>query len=410
MSTQVQPAGHFFQVNIKSINKLISLWRGHRVRRNFLPKDLYKAAKDYIEELPNTDELPRASSGLTKVYIPRNLSVVFKELGVERSKSRFFTMWNARDLCIKNGYRHLLIPTAHPYKKYNIEEKLPVYNVKQIEQIALYEDNQQKFTAVVKEFVGFLCQSIFPDIVTFTHPYQRNNHIPLVRSDNLPLLIEDDVGKVALIDLGGYKIRIEKLSLTEAIENTKTALFIFPYHFNDIFEVVKIFCPEVVSQFDSLQDLYRETVSAYASIYKDHRSFVQQKIISKKLNLESIEQRKHNLLKKVQSEIDIILQNPNSSFSNPNLQRLFIEKIMAPIIDKLVESHLQEEVSTSYLCSRRIKFNEESFSDVSQDFSTCKEIYLLLINILNKFYQDKEIAYVNQYYCRFKKLSIMVHY
>lgn len=151
MSVQLVSEKHFSKDTIDAVLKFQNLWRGYRVRRNFISKHTYISAKHYIDHCKSLEDIPKACSGITKVYLPAHLPVVFKALGLQKSKRRFFTMCKARDLCIKNGYKSLWIPAARPYKDYNIKEKLPVHDVRQREQIALYEENQEKFTLAISE-------------------------------------------------------------------------------------------------------------------------------------------------------------------------------------------------------------------------------------------------------------------
>lgn len=260
---------------IRSLVKIQSLWRGYTVRRNYLSSDLYIAALQFIENCPTMKDVPRANAGVTKVFLPDQLPVVFKNLGPVRSKNRFFTMWKARDICLRYNYKHLLIPRAHPTLEYNIEDRFPVTHMTLRQQIALYEENQGSFSNAAKDFTGFLCRFIFPDIVTFDHPYLRGDPVPLVRSDNIPFLIEGNVGKVALIDLGGLRARSHELSLDEALESAKTAIYIFPYHFSEIYEVVSSFCPEIQTRFTILEEVCKKTTIQFKSVYADHKAFIE---------------------------------------------------------------------------------------------------------------------------------------
>lgn len=261
--------------SIRQVIKIQSIWRGYQVRKGFISKNLYDLAVQFIQQNPAMMGVPRAASGITPVYLPNLLPVVLKDLGEGRVSKRFCYMWEARDLCLRNGYNHLLIPRAHPYAHFNIEERLPVHEVTQREQIALYEDNKERFSEAVKDFTGFLCQSVFPDILTYTHPYLQKTNIPLGRCDNLPLLIREGVGQIALIDLGGLKIKNGKLAIDEAIEAALAAIYIFPYHFDEILGVVHSFCPEIDRELPQLEEVCRQTLKGFKSIYADHQEFIQ---------------------------------------------------------------------------------------------------------------------------------------
>lgn len=396
MTAHVQGEPRPSHTNIHAFIKLQSLWRGYRVRRNFLSKTLFLSSKAFIDKCSDMSLQPKASAGITKVYLPDHLPVVFKELGPERSKKRFLTMCEARDLCCLMGYRHLLIPSAHPYQRYNIEDKLPVHAVTQREQIALYSENKDKFTQAVREFTGFLCHSIFPDILTETHPYQRESKIPLVRCDNLPLVMEKDKGKIALIDLGGYAIRKEPLSLVEAIESAKTAIFIFPYHFNAIFEAIVENCPEAYSEKAALQELCNEVIHRYKSIYEDHRDFILQKI--------------HSPHSSNQKNIRAITTFEHSPLQSLDFQVQFVEKIMSQIPDILTEETSSMNSLVQFVCSRSITIKCRSILDsFAHDLSAEEAMYYFQC-ILDSLVEANIICFANQFNNRFGEPSIRIHY
>ncbi len=419
MHIHVEVGNTFSTKHIDAIIKLQSLWRGHRVRRNYISQDHYFSAKQYLDKCQDITGLPKASCGITRVYLPPNLPVVFKALGMQKSKRRFFTMWKARDLCQRNGYRHLLIPTARPYKEYNIEDKLPVHDVKQREQIALYGENWKSFSPAIREFTGFLCQSIFPDILTLSHPYQEENEIPLGRCDNLPLMLDKEDGKIALIDLGGHQIRKGKPSSAEALECAKTVIFIFPYHFDDIFDVVKTFCPGIIEKRLHLQELCAQALTRFKKIYENHRDFVQKKIISGGLSRHSFsEQRKQVILQKVQSSLSTASKRTQPPASdrhdvtslNEEALAFFIEKVISLLINESTKNKTPKQPLIPYVCSRSIALHSKDLSDMSQGRLSKSNAQIVLKIILDELVQGNELCYVNKYTNRFKESVFKIHY
>jgi hypothetical protein len=361
--------------------KCQSLWRGHLVRRNYLPKETFLLAKG----LPNITGLPQASQGVSKVYFPQDLPVVFKALGEKRSQRRFLTAWQARDLCKKNGYSHLLIPRSTPYGGYNIQERLPVKDLKQKDQVCLYEDNAESFTSAVQEFTGFLCQSIFPDILALVHPYQKSSDIPIGRYDNLPLMLQEGKGKIALIDLGGYRVREEVLSLDDAIKSVKTALFIFPYHFNEIFQIAELFCPEITGEKPSLEEVRDQVISQFKEICSNHKAFIQRRV--------GVEKR--GLLEKVS-----FLMGESKEVS-PEEKDLLLEEVITPVISRIMEKVPKGSCLSSLVCSRNITIDCSRFSIDAQR---------VLREILDNFLDAEEICYVNFYDNRVQQPRIRIHY
>jgi hypothetical protein len=257
--------------------KLQSVWRGYRVRRNILPKENYNLAKLFLAHCPCIEEVPRASSGITKVYLPPELSVVLKQSGKKGSEERFFIMCSARDFCLRKGYKQLVIPRALPYGEYNIEDRIPIKESKQKGQIGLYCEYKAKFTLAVQEFTKLLCQAVYPDILTLSHPYQRGPAIPWGRYDNIPLFLEGDMGKIGLIDLQDFHIREERPSKEELIVCTKTAICIFPYHLEEILAVLVDMYSEMEPEKPALEVFGAQVIHQFNMMYIDHRKFVERK-------------------------------------------------------------------------------------------------------------------------------------
>lgn len=411
MSVQTEVRDHFQSPSVGGLMHFQALWRGYRVRRNFLSHNLFQAAKKTLDQCSDITIFPRASSGITRVYFPPHLPIVFKALGIQRGKKRFFTMWQARDLCKTNGYGHLLIPSAHPYKDYNIEIRLPVDDVKQREQVALYEENQLNFSQAVKEFTGLLCQSIFPDILTDFHPYQEEEKIPLGRCDNLPLLLDKSLGKIALIDLGGFQIRREELSLEQALESFKTAIFIFPYHFEDVFETVASYCPGILDERTALQ-LYNNVISfRFRKIYMEHRQFVEQEIRSggfPKHALAFSKERMEEIMQRVQRAVneDIHL------LLDKDKLLLLINQIISSISCKLAdiaESISEKSSLSSYVCSRYLTLKFNDFFTVFKSEYSVDTMHRLLKIVLDEL-SRKEICYANHYVNRIQESLIRIHF
>lgn len=389
---------------MKELIQVQALWRGYRVRRNYLSRDLFLLAKETLDQCLDINTFPRASSGITKVYLPPHLPLVFKALGIQRSKKRFFTMWQAKDLCKKNGYKHLLIPSGRPYKEYNIEIKLPVHDVKLREQVALYQENHLNFTPAVREFSGLLCQCIFPDILTEFHPYQEEDKVPLGRCDNIPLLFDKSIGKIALIDLGGFQIRKENLSLCQALDCFRTAIFIFPYHFDNILEVVAKYCPEIISERVALQIFTDSVLFRFQKIYMEHRNFVEQEIHLKKRLKFSLERIKE-IIQHIQKVADEGIRLP----LNQEKIVLLIEQIMTPISLKLTASYSERPSLSSYVCSRYLTLKFNDLFTIFQNENSLTEIQHLLKIILDEF-TGKEIFYANNYISRSQESLIRIHF
>lgn len=214
--------------------------RGHCVRRRLLSKAEKKEAIQLICTTENLNSLPRAPHGANPVYIPAELSLVLKVLGIERAKRRFFANWHARELCDTQHFKHLVVPRFTLYEGFTIEEKLPVSQTTLRSQTSFYLSNLSKFSEPAKEFTSFLLHTHFPDILTTSHPYYSSSYLPLGRSDNIPFFMKNEEVKIALIDLGGHRVREHPSDEEDIKKCVETAVAIFPYHASEICAVAGV--------------------------------------------------------------------------------------------------------------------------------------------------------------------------
>jgi hypothetical protein len=223
-----------------AIDSIQSLYRGYLVRKHFISEPLRKEAALRIEDVGRLALMPLASSGVHVVYLPEDLPVVLKKLGTKSAKNRFWANWNAAHLCKRFRYMHLVVPKCIKHKDFTIEEKFPVDKVTLKSQTELYMKNRSQFSEVAKEWISFLLGSELDDILTLDHPYKKGEPIPLARSDNLPLFLDKGKGKIALVDLGGYRLREQDPSKEEVYACVKSALALFPSHLEEICSVANV--------------------------------------------------------------------------------------------------------------------------------------------------------------------------
>jgi len=171
--------------------------KADKLRGRFLSAALFEKAKTFVDPPANLSDLPRASACKTPVYFPHDLPVVLKQSGAVKAQERFEKMWQARDICEKNGYSHLVLSIARLYGDFIIENKLPITFQSTKEQIGLYVENHDKFTRAVEEFTRLLFQSDFYDITE----YYGWAETVMGRYDNVSLYLEENRGRIGLLDL-----------------------------------------------------------------------------------------------------------------------------------------------------------------------------------------------------------------
>ncbi len=260
-----------------------SVWRGRlarieaaKARNHLLSYALFERAKPYVDIPEKRRMCPRAASGLTPVFLPPELPVVLKWSGSLIGQARFEQMNQARELCVKNRYTHLVIPRARVYGKFIIETRLPVGDTKQ--QIGLYMENRDRFAGAAKEFIGFLCQSALGDIVKVSGDYCSLFKVHLGKYENVTLYLEEEEGKIGLIDMGSSGLSFG--TPQHCIQQCEAAISFFPYHLDEILAVAREYDPEIDQLRESFEKRRDATIKAFQDIYADHLEFIRKKGIT----------------------------------------------------------------------------------------------------------------------------------
>lgn len=362
-------------------NRITSIWENWK-EQDLLPSELYSESKAYLEMNPDLSFLPKATPASADVFLPP-LPVVFKLVGERKSVDRFYRMSQVRNLCQKNYYTRLVVPKATPHGPFIIEEKLPLKEKSQKEQIGLYSENANKFSLAVREFTGLLFETIYCDILTHSHPYRQE--IPLARYDNIPLFIEDGVGKIGLVDLEEVSVREEEISEQDAIQIYRTAVSLFPLHSMDIHAAFQGKLPHISLVRKELKQYIDEVLANFYSVYKNHRDFLERKGINSKIYPLRLERQKD--LKELAKD------------------SLVAQQFLEEMIEKMTESCGSintQNLSISDVCNRVFNF---IFPDVIKDLDNS------VINfILDNLKLNEDVCFVSLYCNRAGKMRIRIDF
>lgn len=259
-------------------------------------KDLIEKAKFFIL---NINSLQRAPFGTSEVYFSENSSIVLKKtgLGTSQDRIRVNTMEVARNKCKEKNCQNLIIPEACVYEGFIIESKLPIIMYKTRAemtkaQIGLYMENHEKFSLAVQEFTRFLHQTSLFDIVGGKNPYAPFSETPLGRYDNLPLYLQNDQGKIGLIDLDGFRVD-ENPDTREYFSKCKNLVHLFPLHLEEIFVEATQFDPGIKDFYEQLEAESEKALAGFRLICEDYSTLITK---------ESIELEKNPLFVKVESD------------------------------------------------------------------------------------------------------------
>ena len=371
-----------FQNNLTSNRGSIN-WEDCK-EKNLLPSNIYSICKTYLEENPDLSFLPKADPAFTEVFLPPDLPVVFKQTGPKKSIDRFYRMCLIREICEKSNYTCLVVPKARPHGQFIIEEKIPLREHTQKGQIGLYCENREKFSLAVREFTGLLTQTLYPDILTFSHPYQQQ--IPLGRYDNIPFFFDGNIAKIGLIDLEGVEARKETISQEDLLQIARTAISLFPLHFDDILSVLQENMPEWSLNREELERYQTDVLQNFLSIYQDHRIFIERKKPVLNTPLFSLEQ-KEELKELLGSHLEMTL---------------VVEKLLEKIETAagLVNSQV---LSIAHICARTMTL---SVADLTEE----KELQELITPVLEELKSKQDICFANIYSNRAGQLRIRIHF
>jgi hypothetical protein len=298
-----------------------SIWRGHvarinvaKTRRQVLSNALLERAKPYIDVAGSLRDVPKASVGNTTVYLPIGLPIVLKASGSPANQKRFEQMQQAREICEKNGFTSLVIPKARVYGTFIVESRLPISRHDTKEQIGLYVENRDLFTAAVKEFTEFLCRSKLSDLLG-SSPYGRLAGVASGRYDNVPLYLEAGQGKIGLIDLESFSPDLPPRDVRHVFYACANAASLFPYHFEEILSVAKKFDLKMEESLPQLAESRDGSLKLFKLTYEDHAAFIRKNRIGLEdpLSFKKLEGGRIEELKKVVE--DFLRKEHKSGFS-----------------------------------------------------------------------------------------------
>lgn len=189
----------------------------------------------------------QATTGKIPVYLSKKRRIAIKECGSPENRRRVKKNAQAKIICKKNNYTHLLIPKSRPYSKFVIEKMLVLPPDDAKYQIKLYLKHKEKFTDVAKEFIGFLCQSNYPRTAGRRNEYLEPLGItePVARYDNIVLCLKKGKGCLGFVDLQRFTPLKKTTKKFNSYIACRRAIYFFPHHFEQILNEAKKFDPNI---------------------------------------------------------------------------------------------------------------------------------------------------------------------
>lgn len=375
--------------------------------KNILGTDIVEKAKVFIDDPLNFKNLKSKkikviSDSIMKVYIPKELPFVLKTLDThffqnylnvneemnepndlelqnrleQRKKAiaqkylkGFEQVIEAREICDRNNYKHLIFRSTDVYNGFIIENKPSSKNNKR-EMMRFYIENPKLFTEPVKEFIGFLCLARFD--------LSKNSIItPLGLNNNITMYYEEDQIKIGLIDLERLYSSTQKGG--SLYLECQKAIQLFPLHMDDILEVAKKFDPHIEKMRSKLELEQNHALILFNSKKNgDHLVFLKKKGITFE-NLSEIVLINSYIKNKIQKEIISIISKKyerDEKFLDKNFDEVIalFEKSFHEILD-LTTAFLSEIMKSQHLSTKKVMSYDQLASYRKLHFHNSHPLY-----------------------------------
>ncbi len=217
------------------------MWRGHVARRACLSNPSYAIYQAQCRAVLEGHAMPEASSGNTHVFFPpATPSIILKQSGKRNAIQRFSDMQTVRGILRSQKSSHLVIPRASLCGDFLVEDRLPISSDRYVN-MARYIDHPRMFDEAIREMTRLFSRAWLTDLVS-SHYHPISNIVgDTVRYDNVPLYIENGVGKIGLIDLEHisyypFSSKNRPSGSSAYTSPAQTLARIFPYHVDMIIE------------------------------------------------------------------------------------------------------------------------------------------------------------------------------
>lgn len=342
-----------------------------------------QAVSTYLQLEENLQSLPQAEGGRAAVFLPKELPIVIKcpreNQSEEDIQNRLEKMYKARELCEEHHISNISVPEGHMHGPFIIESRIPFKSNNTIQQIGLYCENREKFTQVAKEFVRLLCFGETKDFVGNTESvFSRLAEKGLQpRFDNIPIYIENGIGKMGLVDTEDFTPRTTKPTTSEVLTAVNWALRVFPFHKDAIVEEALKVDPEIANHMKDIDAYQQSGEEYYQLMYEGHKDFLNARGIDPAHAAQPVEvkaERREQVKQILYPEIVSFLTDYNQSEDFPitpeREQKIrqclqqhadtLIDYMLAMVNDKLASEHkaissktAQEELSLPQIATCR---------------------------------------------------------
>ncbi len=256
---------------ISAATTIQTVCRGYLARKPLLPSQHYSLYLAECEKIQSSEyETPRATSGLTPVYLPLTMpNVVLKASGRKVAINRFRKMQSVRSVLQLQKSTHLVIPKASLCQDFLVEERLPI-GANEYRSMEMYLFYPSLFNEAVREITRLFSKMYIGDLTD-----------PGIRYDNLPFYIVENQGKkegrIGLIDL-------ENLREKPREDGLETLAKIFPLHL----KLIKEEATALGMKFDDkLLKFYAKSGKDFLqSRFNDHLQWLRRKGVSTNTKLQ----------------------------------------------------------------------------------------------------------------------------
>lgn len=226
------------------------------------------------------------------------------------------------------------------------------------------------------------------------NPYNKLSNSPLGVYENVALYLEDDQGKIGLIDLEEFTTELvsKRQKDWSAVFKCQQAVDLFPYHFNEILEIAKKFDGDIEKHRQFLETERDEALKRFKLAYEDHLVFIKQNKITfeNPLKLVEITPTRKDEIKKA---IELIIHNAH----NDKYKYLETPQEVVALFEKSFPKILN--LTTEFL-SDKLKFKINSTKNGISSYSqllSFRTLFFNLSELQEKVSSELEIRFENEW-------------
>lgn len=323
--------------------------------------------------------------GESAIYLSAEKPNILIKCGCWVPSDRLRHMNGWREYCHQREFQHLIIPNAYQEEEYLVEEYLPIRDCTTQGQIGLYSENRELFSGAAEEFTILLCENEVSDLLGGKHFLGHFSQLPIVRYDNVPLFIQDGVGKIGLIDLENFnRVRYNESYVEECL----TAIQLFPYHFDLIIKTAAKYDPCIKDHMPLFEERRAEALNFLDTVYFSYKRFLEKNGVTLDNPLKSIK-ISNSIKEKIVEQLILKLEEPRKKVYYDDVEAI-AKKFFFDSADHL---ELLRTVLFPSIINKVDQFNQKRLSFVNEKANTMAKVMVLRGVMLDRYCNMSQVSH-----------------